>query len=40
MSEQITRWFFTLALVYLFVHTAVFLLRMNGIEVGGTHYGK
>ena len=40
MSEQITRWFFTLAAVYFLVHTAVFLLRMSGVEVGGVHYGK
>jgi UPF0716 family protein affecting phage T7 exclusion len=40
MSEKFTQWIFTLALVYLFVHMGVFLLRMNGIEVGGTHYGK
>jgi hypothetical protein len=40
MSDLVIRWFFTLATVYFLVHTAVFLLRMNGVEVGGVHYGK
>jgi len=40
MSDLVIRWFFTLAAVYFLVHTAVFLLRMNGVEVGGVHYGK
>jgi hypothetical protein len=40
MSDLVIRWFFTLSIVYFLVHTAVFLLRMNGVEVGGVHYGK
>jgi len=40
MSDKIMEWFFILGAVYFLVHTAVFLLRMNGVEVGGVHYGK
>lgn len=40
MSEAIIRWFFILVSVYWLVHAAVFLLRMNGVDVGGVHYGK
>jgi hypothetical protein len=40
MSDKIMEWFFILGGVYFLVHAAVFLLRMNGVEVGGVHYGK
>jgi hypothetical protein len=40
MPDAIIRWFFISAAVYFLVHTGVFLLRMNGVEVGGVHYGK
>lgn len=40
MLDRAMHWAGMAALVYLFVHMGVFLLRMNGIEVGGMHYGK
>lgn len=40
MSEVLMRWTFIAVAVYFSTHLAVFLLRLNGVEIGGVHYGK
>jgi hypothetical protein len=40
MSELIGRWFMISAIVYFAVHIAVFILRLNGVAIGGLTYGK
>ena len=40
MRETLVFYGWVAVLSYLFVHMGVFLLRMNGVEVGGVHYGK
>jgi hypothetical protein len=40
MSSVITRWLMIFTMVYFGVHLAVFILRLNGVAIGGMDYGK
>lgn len=40
MLDLIGRWFMISVIVYFSVHIAVFILRLNGVAIGGIDYGK
>jgi len=40
MSSVITRWLMISTMVYFAVHLAVFILRLNGVAIGGVQYGN
>jgi hypothetical protein len=40
MLDLIGKWFAISVAVYFFVHIAVFILRLNGVAIGGIHYAE
>lgn len=40
MSSVFVRWLMIATMVYFYVHLAVFILRLNGVAIGGIDYGK
>lgn len=40
MSDTLARWFLITFIVYAAVHVAVFILRLNGVAIGGVEYAK